>query len=220
MIAGSGTSGKTFEELQFNTKHKTVDPVTGETLEPIDFHSTAQGFSVTRGQALPTLNLSRVYVLTGPDTCSASESIMNSLLGANIEVIQIGSTTCGKPYGFYPFDNCGTTYFTIQFRGINDKGFAEYTDGFSPSNTVGTEGAIVPGCSIADDFTHALGDPSEARLAEALDYIQNGQCASPASGTSAGVNGVQMKAGLPRSLASVDGVTKKPLFLQNRIMRR
>ena len=34
------------------------------------------------------------------------------LAGVDIEVIQFGSTTCGKPYGFYPQDNCGTTYFT------------------------------------------------------------------------------------------------------------
>jgi len=219
MIGGSGTAGKTFEKLQFNDKHKTTDPVTGQPLDPIDFHSTAQGLTVTRGQPLPTLNLSRVYVLTGPDTCSASESIMNSLIGADIEVIQIGSTTCGKPYGFYPFDNCGTTYFSIQFRGINAKGAGEYTDGFSPANTVGTKGVTVPGCSIADDFTKDLGDPAEARLAAALDYMANGQCVSAPSGSST-AQSVQMKAGLPRPLSAVDGVTVKPAFLQNRIMRQ
>ena len=49
-----------------------------------------------------------------------------------MQVIEIGSTTCGKPYGFYPQDNCGTTYFSIEFRGVNDQGFGDYTDGFSP----------------------------------------------------------------------------------------
>jgi len=72
------------------------------------------------GSALPTLNLSRVFVLTTSSTCSASEAIINGLRGADIEVIQIGSGTCGKPYGFYPTDNCATTYFTIQFSGINN----------------------------------------------------------------------------------------------------
>ena len=56
------------------------------------------------------------------------------LRGIDIEVIQIGSTTCGKPYGFYGLDNCGTTYFTVQFRGVNAKGYGDYSDGFSPSN--------------------------------------------------------------------------------------
>ena len=74
-------------------------------IAPEPFFTTAQGFSVARGTALPTLNLSRVFVLTGRNTCSASESVINSLRGVNVEVIQIGSTTCGKPYGFYPQDN-------------------------------------------------------------------------------------------------------------------
>ena len=90
------------------------------------FHSTTQGFSATPGQPLPTLNLPRVFVLTGPDTCSASESIINSLRGIGVEVVQIGSTTCGKPYGFYPQDNCGTTYFSIEFRGVNAMNFGDY----------------------------------------------------------------------------------------------
>ena len=57
-------------------------------------------------------------------TCSASEAIINGLRGVNVQVIQIGSITCGKPYGFYSQDNCGTTYFSIQFKGVNAAGFA------------------------------------------------------------------------------------------------
>ena len=67
---------------------------------------------------------------------------MNSLRGVDVEVIQIGSTTRGKPYGFYPTDNCGTTYFTIQFRASNAKGFGDYSDGFSPANTAGVQGVL------------------------------------------------------------------------------
>jgi C-terminal processing protease CtpA/Prc len=217
MIGGSATTGKTFELLQFNNKHTTTDPVTGDPLTPVDFHTTAQGFSVTRGTALPTLNLSRVFVLTGPDTCSASESIINSLRGADVEVIQIGSTTCGKPYGFYPFDNCGTTYFSIQFRGLNNKNFGDYADGFRPANSSSSAGVSVPGCSIADDFTHGLGDAQEGRLAEAIDYMTNGSCASAPSGMSA--KSLKQKADLSRPLSATDGRTMKPLFLRNRIMR-
>jgi hypothetical protein len=46
--------------------------------------------------------------------------LYDGLRGVGVEVIQIGTTTCGKPYGFYPFDNCGTTYFSVQFKGVND----------------------------------------------------------------------------------------------------
>jgi hypothetical protein len=217
MISGSATTGKTFEQLQFNSKHTTTNPVTGDPLTPVDFHTTAQGFTVTRGAALPTLNLNRVFVLTGPDTCSASESIINSLRGADVDVIQIGSTTCGKPYGFYPAENCGTTYFSIQFRGINNKGFGDYADGFRPANSLSAVGVSVPGCSIADDFTHALGDSQEGRLAEAIDYMTNGSCASAPSGLSA--KSLKQKADLSRPLSASDGMTMKPLFLRNRILR-
>lgn len=183
MIAGpSRTNGKTFERIAFNDKYPNTDPVTGEALAPIPFHTTTQGFSTATGAALPTLNLGRVYVLTGSGTCSASESIINSLRGVDVEVIQIGGTTCGKPYGFYATPNCGTTYFTIQFKGVNAKSFGDYSDGFSPANIVGSGGEKIPGCSVRDDFAHALGDVNEERLAAALQYHASGTCPTAPAG--------------------------------------
>jgi carboxyl-terminal processing protease len=180
---------------------------------PLGFHTTTQGFSVTAGQALPTLKLPRVFVITGAGTCSASESIINSLEGVNVQVIQIGSTTCGKPYGFYPADNCAVTYFSIEFQGVNAKTFGNYPDGFTPANTLATEGVPVPGCSVADDFTHALGDPAEGRLASALSYRANGVCPAPPSG-------VQPSAPLEvNALVRADGSVIKPFWRQNRIYR-
>jgi hypothetical protein len=179
MIAGSArTAGKTFEQLVFNDRYGTRDPYTGEALAPIPFIDTTLGFSIPSGAALPSLDLGRVFVLTGSGTCSASESIMNGLRGAGIHVIQVGSTTCGKPYGFVPEDNCGTTYFAIQFQGVNAEGFGSYGDGFSPG---GTGPAGLPGCAVADDFTYALGDAAEARLAAALAYRATGSCYGPAA---------------------------------------
>jgi carboxyl-terminal processing protease len=189
MIAGPNqTAGETFELEQFNNQYPTTNPVTGQAITPTLFHSTTQGFSTTAGEPLPTLNLTRVAVITGQDTCSASESIINGLQGVGFTVYQIGSTTCGKPYGFYPQDNCGTTYFSIEFQGVNAKGFGGYPDGFSPANTNPAVGAPVPGCSVADDFGHALGNPSESRLATALAYLANPQastCPSPPTGNAA-----------------------------------
>ncbi len=214
MIAGPArTSGKTFESTVFNSKHPTTDPVTNRPLTPVPFHSTAGGFSAPSGTPLPTLNLPRVFVLTGSNTCSASESIINSLQGIDVEVIQIGSTTCGKPYGFYPQDNCGTTYFTVEFKGENDKGFGDYPDGFSPANTVGTQGAVVTGCSVGDDYAHALGDPLERRYAAALAYRQATTCPTPSGFVPPGTAALS-------SGENGDGVVHKPQWLQNKIMRR
>ncbi len=76
----------------------------------------------------------------------------------------IGGTICGKPYGFFAADNCNTTYFAIQFHGVNDVGFGDYTDGFAPT------------CPVADDFNHQLGDPAEGLLSVAIGYRATGTC--------------------------------------------
>ncbi|MBT8083583.1 MAG: peptidase [Woeseia sp.] len=183
MIAGANaTGGRTFEKSTFNDKYPTTNPVTGQPLTPTPFFSTSDS-----GQALPALDLARLFVLTGPGTCSASESVINGLRGIDIEVIQIGSTTCGKPYGFYATDNCGTTYFTIQLQTENDAGFGDYADGFSPQNAAEPTVAV-PGCQVADDFTRQLGDPLEGRFAAALAYRDGQGCPAPSSVTFPGVS--------------------------------
>jgi carboxyl-terminal processing protease len=186
MIAGPAlTDGQVFERMVFNDKHTTTNPVTGEPLEPTPFYSTTLGFSHPRvGEPLPTLNLDRVYVLTSNSTCSASEAIINGLRGVGVEVYQIGTRTCGKPYGYYARDNCGTTYFSIQFQGKNAKDFGDYGDGFVPSNAARTGDVAVPGCEVGDDFRYDLGDPREARLAAALSFRASGHLQCPARNSS------------------------------------
>ncbi len=212
------TAGRTFEKIVFNDKNPTKDPVTGELLTPTPFWSKAQGFpnGAPLNQALPSLNLSRVYIITGPGTCSASESIINSLRGVNVDVYIIGSTTCGKPYGFYPADNCGTTYFSIEFRGENAASFGDYPDGFSPANQAANKGTSVPGCSVADDFTHAMGDTGEARIAAALAFrASNNQTCPVASGSSS-----PRLAKSSLDFAGALGLTvSKPASRSNRIVR-
>lgn len=215
MIAGSSrTSGQSFERLVFNDKYPSINPITGASLTPTPFHTTAQGFNVARGTALPTLNLNRVYVITGANTCSASESIINGLRGVGLEVYQIGSTTCGKPYGFYPQNNCGTTYFSIQFQGLNAQGFGDYADGFTPQNSGGANTARLNGCSVADDFSLALGDVNEGRLRAALAYrASNNQTCPAATGSSPDVQAKGARSEAP------DGELFKSPMRENRILR-
>lgn len=187
MVAGSNTQGKIFERTIFNDKHPNTNPVTGQTLTPMPFTNRFVGFennpAIVVGTSLPTLNLNRVFVLTTSSTCSASEAIINSLRGVDVEIIQIGSGTCGKPYGFYPTDNCDTTYFSIQFTGENNQGLGEYSDGFAPQNTIddARQPVRIAGCAVADDFTKGLGDASEALLNTALSYRTTGSCPAPSS---------------------------------------
>ncbi|MEO8755724.1 MAG: hypothetical protein ABI624_23925 [Casimicrobiaceae bacterium] len=214
-------AGLTFEKEQFNARYPATDPVAGGALTPLLFHSTSQGFSLASGQALPTLNLSRVIVLTTAETCSASEAVVNGLVGAGVQVVQVGANTCGKPYGFYPTDNCGTTYFSIQFRGINALGFGDYPDGFSANRTSGDARANLPGCAVADDFTHDLGDPTEGQLAAGLGWLRNGACASTISGLGASVSGPRAAAA---GLQDADGGRALAVpdnnWRTNRILRR
>ena len=143
------------------------------------FSTPGLGFSLANGTPLDTLDLNRIYILTTERTCSASESLINSLRGIDVEVILFGDTTCGKPYGFFPTDNCGQTYFTIQFRGVNDKNFGDYADGFTPNDSANAFAIKTPGCTVVDDFDTELGDPAERLLATALYYRENGACPNP-----------------------------------------
>jgi hypothetical protein len=158
--------------------------------------------------------LKRVFVITSGDTCSASEAIINGLRGVGVEVILIGSQTCGKPYGFYPEDNCGTTYFTIQFKGVNNKGFGEYSDGFIPSAT-DNDKDLVKGCSLGDDLSHNLGDVAEKNLAMALNYRVANSCILPTSSASVKLQ----KTSAENDLSDVIGTLNKSPGLTNRIMK-
>jgi len=186
MVAGQArTQNQIFERLRFNAAAGNRNPVTGAVNNPIPFYTTGVGFTVPDGTSLPSLNLPRVFVLSTGATCSASEAVVNGLRGVGVEVILIGNTTCGKPFGFYPTDNCGETYYTIQFQGVNGQGFGEYADGFIPNNSPASFGVRLPGCQVADDYTRELGDPDERLLAAALSY--RGSLACPAVVAEAGV---------------------------------
>ncbi len=201
MIAGPGpTTGKVFEQESYNDKNP-FQLTTAQRTTP--FLTTGQGFSVASGQALPTLGLSRVFVLAGPGTCSASEAIVNGLRGVGVQVKLIGEATCGKPYGFYPQDNCNTTYFSIQFQGVNQIGFGDYADGFTPD------------CSASDDFAHALGDPAEGRLAAAL-YLRANSACKAGAGASPGTS-TALRARVPADAAGL--ALQRPAVRENRIYR-
>ena len=161
MLTGPQSDGRVFERLQYNDKRQADSDAS-----VLDFSGQVLvgETSYAAGSALPRLALPRVYVLTTGNTCSASESVINSLRGVGVEVILVGGTTCGKPYGFSRKDDCGLSYFPIEFQGVNDQGFGDYAAGFTPT------------CAAADDFDHALGDTSEGLLATALHYVDTGSC--------------------------------------------
>jgi hypothetical protein len=177
MIAGPNqTNNLPFERIVYNSKRPAPAPLPFYDLE-IDYDN-----GVFTNNTLPSPELTRVFILSTENTCSASESLINGLRGIDVEVILIGDTTCGKPFGFFPEDNCGTTYFTIQLQGINAKGFGDYADGFSPSTSPVFDDQV-QGCFVEDDFSQSLGSEEEGMLSTAIYYAQNGTCPLTANTT-------------------------------------
>jgi len=162
MIGGAAVQGQVFEQLIFNARHpeKTGDA------------ANTHGFPArdTNNSLLPQLGLSRVFVLTGSSTCSASESIINGL-APFVQVVQIGRTTCGKPYGSIQHDIGNQAYFALQFEGVNANGTDNYKAGFTPT------------CTVDDDLNYPLGDQREERLKAALYYAANNSCPAPTTVT-------------------------------------
>ena len=162
LLGGSALSGRVFAQYRFNAKNTASN--------------FSQGFTASTSTLLagPLETLSRVVIITSGGTASASELVINGLRPFK-NVITIGTTTYGKPYGFLPRDACGTTYSAVNFNTVNAQGFGDYSTG------------IVPTCTVADDLTRQLGDPAEQRTAAALTYIATGVCpaAVPTAGAKA-----------------------------------
>lgn len=113
------------------------------------------------------LGLSRLLVITTRASASASELIINSLRPF-MPVTVVGEATFGKPVGQYGFNFCDKVLYPVAFTLRNAKGEGGYFGGFPPD------------CPAADDVEHALGDPGEASLAEALQFARAGTCSATA----------------------------------------
>ena len=173
LVAAAGIDGQVFETLRYSDRRSAAG-----VSETFIFSTNVQTAESTYGlgHPLPQLGLPRVYVLTSLLTCSASESIINSLRGVGIQVILIGDRTCGKPYGFHRKDNCGLAYFPIEFQVYNALGFGDFTAGFPVQ------------CRVFENPTTALGAANEPLLAAALRHIDTGSC--PAGTPTTAVAGV------------------------------
>ncbi len=167
MIAGASADGKTMEQLRFNSKRSEETAASiYKFVNTVAFADQVKAPKFAKGTALPRLNLSKVYILSSGDSCSASEAVINGLRGIDIDVVLVGSATCGKPYGFSEIDNCGLAYFAIEFDGVNAKGVGGYTAGFAAR------------CPAGDDFDRKLGDVAERKLSIALQHADSGICAT------------------------------------------
>ncbi len=147
-VTGATRAGQPFAQLLYN-----------------DRQAAANNQTFNFGNPVSALGLSRVYVLMGRRTCSASEQVINGLRGVGINVVAVGETSCGKPVGFLPQDDgCGTTYSVVNFESVNARNEGRYFDGFEAT------------CVLADNLSKPLGAVDEALLGVAKSHADNGVC--------------------------------------------
>ncbi|HSG50675.1 MAG TPA: S41 family peptidase, partial [Rheinheimera sp.] len=150
-IAQNAVQNQIFVKYQYNDKNTAKN--------------TTTRFSLGQGQTV--LNLDRVFVLTTDGTCSASEMVINSL-SPFVDVVQVGSRTCGKPVGMQPDAIGSYVLFAINFQTVNALDQGDYFDGLAPT------------CAVADTIVGDWGVSNDPLYAEARQYITSGQCSDVA----------------------------------------
>jgi C-terminal processing protease CtpA/Prc len=108
----------------------------------------------------------RIVFITTGTTLSASELVINAVRPhANVSVV--GGKTGGKPVGSHQWPFCESIAQPITFQLVNADDEGGYFEGFTPT------------CEAPDDLAHALGDPNEGSLRQALHLVAEGDCAAP-----------------------------------------
>jgi len=114
-------------------------------------------------------SIANVVVIVSSSTASASELVINSLKPyLNVKVV--GSTTYGKPVGFFPIRIAKYDLYLSMFETQNSKGEGGYYAGFVPDT----------GNSSNDDDNpnYDFGNLSESSLAAAYNYLTKGSYTS------------------------------------------
>lgn len=113
----------------------------------------------------------KLAVIARGGTASASELVTNSMipyLGDNIALV--GTNTFGKPVGQFAFDRsaCDDRLRAVTFKTVNADGQGEYFNGLA---------SVMPNtCRANDGIFNQLGDPQEASVSIALDFIAGRTC--------------------------------------------
>ncbi|MFO6445991.1 S41 family peptidase [Erythrobacter sp. NE805] len=119
----------------------------------------------------------KVAVITTGASASASELVTNSLipyLGNNLALV--GANSFGKPVGQFGFDlaACDLRVRAVAFKTVNANNQGDYFTGLA---------SVVPNtCRAGDDISRPLGDPREASIAAALDFLAGRAC-TPIAGS-------------------------------------
>lgn len=153
--------------------------LSGQVFETIAFRDSKASnnetyrFQPSSASVAPT----RVAFITTSGSASASEALINGMqpyLGDNLAIV--GQNTFGKPVGQSAFDltACDDRLRVVTIKLENADGLGEYFNGLA---------ATVPNsCRANDDIFRDFGDPDEAMLATALDFLAGRTCTPIAGG--------------------------------------
>jgi carboxyl-terminal processing protease len=125
------------------------------TYADVDYSPEANTRTLTKHGSLETIT--DITFITTPETASASELVIHALR-PHLRVRQVGTTSYGKPVGFFPVTIDQYVLWMPTFNITNATGDGDYYNGLPPD--------IV----ASDDVTHDFGDPQEASLATALSH--------------------------------------------------
>lgn len=167
-LMGRNRSGEVFDRITFRPSKSEENSV--------------HRFSPTAASIQPT----RIAFIGTGSTASASEMLINGMqpfLGpANMALV--GENTFGKPVGQIALDMpaCDDRLRPVALKVENADGNGEYFTGLA---------STVPNtCRAQDDIGHQLGDPNEAMLATALDFLAGRGC-TPIAGSGATTQAVR-----------------------------
>jgi C-terminal processing protease CtpA/Prc len=127
---------------------------------------------------LNALEPTKIAVIGTRSTASASELVTNSMIPyVGNGMALVGANTSGKPVGQFGFDleDCDLRIRAVTFQTVNADGNGEYFSGLA---------SVMPNtCRASDDIFTPLGDPNEASIARALDFLGGRTCTPITGGT-------------------------------------
>lgn len=132
--------------------------------------------TVSNFQKTNTYTPQKIYFIVSDNTASASELLINNLRPYFPgKIFLIGSTTYGKPCGFWPTpigytedqttEKEGYDLYAVSFEMQNANNEGSYYDGMKPGTTT------YPGVEANDYVTIPWGDTRDACLSQALNHI-------------------------------------------------
>lgn len=131
-IAGDYCINKTFASYRYNDERMKIT----HNQRPIEKFVYSNYENLGTSLSAGGLNLKKIYCLVTNNSASASELVINSLRGIDIEVILIGTTTHGKNVGMEGVELTANSdkymLYPITFQAYNAKGFGDFEKGFTP----------------------------------------------------------------------------------------